>query len=443
MQFFVCAYVFFTGFDLRFNLLSLSASQGERVGNSGDLNSFGSVSVPLKMFDVALIILVVIFALNWRSTAFTKNYTRVLWISALGAGYAILGLSSMLWEGDAYTSSQQGVAFLYTMKFLEMSLIPMILGVWFFGFNCNEIPLVRTLFFGMCIWAFLGIGMMITEFGGGYLMFDLPSYYGTLLMLSLFFFNIALTPELLERYNLGKFLVLFGALTGIAAVLVCGKRALVVGAVIGLSVLFIGHWRKVRHIAILLAVLPFVVWGGQSALDRTLGTENANESYLYEGITPRFSDYLLTSDSPIVEALVQVQGLDGSSRERIARTLYTFAAVEDHPAFGYGLFTAPFVGFLPDNMYSSSLLETGYVGLVVVIFMIIWSARLAMGPSSIGIRKFTLAIFLTMLACGLFFNVLSSSPFYGTYLLLMSILIYMFTANIGSQTPAQTSATAT
>ena len=66
-----------------------------------------------------------------------------------------------------------------------------------------------------------------------------------------------------------------------------------------------------------------------------------------------------------------------------------------------------------------------------------------MGPSSIGIRKFTLAIFLTMLACGLFFNVLSSSPFYGTYLLLMSILIYMFTANIGSQTPAQTSATAT
>jgi len=386
---------FFLLIGTEINPFSVAAAGGERVRFAteyvgGNLSAGGAVSLGIHLYDLIFLLLFLFVFLNVVldrvniSEIFSNLYQTLL-------AFIIFGLLMLFVAFSDASGTQLTVMTLYTTKILEVSLILPILFVYMAkGYDPRR--LTRAILAGTLAAALVGFASFAWKPMGVVFIPDRVTFYGGVVLASIFLLCVRLDSDGSDDTKLVRTLTWIAIVLGLAAAMICGKRSVMLAAVIGTIVtLWSGRWERRAAMLIVAAGLAIASEWISSRLIFTMA-----DGAVFDGLAPIHSNVLLNLPDPFYSIMLETQGLDLSIRERIAKIFYGLYVWIERPILGSGLNSSPIIGFLPDNLYTALLVETGLVGwtLFGIFLWQLWRGR--PGDRSRTLRLPIIVAFLAM-----------------------------------------------
>ena len=422
--------VFFIFFDLEANVWTLASGFGERItlATTGGIGEYNVLKIEIKMSDLCFLFLWILFFGNLMYGRFSLKDLKLSKYGFLLL-FVTIGLFSLWENSNNYTEYQITVAFLYTARLLEVSLIFAIaIGYLKLGYDLSR--LAWAIVFGVLVAGLIGtLGFVEPAFGKMFVP-DRVTFYGPILLGSFFLVYLLSSPDLTERIGISRKLIFLALTFSLVGVAFSGKRVVVFGFLGGII------WMIrpiVRGKQLFLGLLLLVAISGgifvfyQKTFFASSGAEvGGYVGEVWSGIDENFSEAILSRQQGSSSFILDnVKNIDTSIRSRIGRVYRVLDILEGRMMTGVGLMAAPFVHISPDNFFSHVMLESGLLGLLVIIiyFVILWHWCI----SNVAHKEADLinGLFTAFMFMGVGANVIYTSPLFATFLLLCVIAVYL------------------
>lgn len=169
-------------FDLEYTVGTL-VSQGERLGHStilvnGILTPASFVNISVKVSDIVILIIFAFLCAQYfiyhRLPFFESRFLYHYGFLMLFVGF---GLTSLLWNAQAFSAAQFFVSLLYLAKFFETCLIFALVHVYFKE-GGRVLALLEPLVIAALVAALIGLFYTFTGFSEGWLIQDRIQFLG-------------------------------------------------------------------------------------------------------------------------------------------------------------------------------------------------------------------------------------------------------------------------
>ena len=362
MKYLAHAAIFTLFFDFYFSLEIFSGGEGrlsQGVNEQGHYSK-DTLNFRIKIADIILFFLIIGSFLQNKYKGLMPKFTAFIKQLFFFAVYSVVLLLLQLEE---ISSAQMAVALIYLTKLICVCFYYLFFYNFFSAYTGRFIlqSLVVTSLFASAV------GILSSTLSLPIFISNRVEYYGQILLVDLLLFSALLQKETSTKSlaAVSRPIAILTFIVGVASIVLCGKRAPLLGLVIGCGYLTLKTMRARQNKKKVLAMAAMAVVGlffFTELVSRTfVGT-----APITDGLDPRYADSLRNSGWAS-----GLSGFDLSTSERIAKIVYSLHLVSQHP-IGIGFWSSTFrYDFLPDSGLQF-VLENGWLMAILVALKVLF-----------------------------------------------------------------------
>lgn len=362
--------VFMIFLPIEVPVFEIQGGVGEKIGISwehvhGAIVARRSVAATVSLTDFAFLLCFAVFFANFLMNRNLKiPYLRFYIPVAL---LLVGAFAALLLNTGGFSANQRFVSGLYTVKSAIYSFSFVFLAAYL-GQGYSLGPIFRTMVLALLFASVVGATARFVPELGPLIVNDRPSYFGPTLVLAMAVLFLAMNPMLMERYQINRSLAYLSLLFAFVAIALSGKRGITVGLMLGI----IGATYRDLGLRALVILCMFAVSsliGFDIFVNKTFQEEGR---LLFAFADPELQPYLQKLPYWLLSYQFAGFSLDASLSVRLVRYVAGFYIGMESPLLGVGLHSAQYKAFLPDNGYIGTFMETGVVG---VLLLVVYVAR--------------------------------------------------------------------
>ncbi len=446
---FLFLFAFSVALDFEYNITYISGS-GEVLGQGnilvGDtLQKVYAVPIPIKLHDLVTLAVIMFLIVRWK---YISSYIQAItWdsrlMSLIGAGglFFLWLTISILLNSEEYTRPQLYLMWLHLVKLVQVIFIGVVAALLIRGCDIREVtsPLLFGFFLASSI-------LVLNKFGWiqmGATVGDRMETFGSItigIFVALFFYEV----EAQEGEISGPKKILFAVtiLFSVLAILISGKRGVMVAFLVSIAFIMIRYFHVKKTIsgnlnywivAGLIISLPSIMSDFQrttglsaNSLHGTIYREDIIRLYAQiQRVLGNIQDLNEEGGISITSELriPIISSLDYSGVERIGKIIKSFNLSAENIWIGSGFWGTQYKhSFLPDSGMQV-LLECGLVG-VALLLLSIYLMWIFVAKNYL-LSSFYLATLALLTSISLFCN-----PFYMSRLMMIWIFFCVLTCSI-------------
>ena len=399
MKYLAHAAVFTLFFDFYFSFELFSGGEG-RLSQGVDIAGHykkDTLTFRLKIADVVLFLLIISAFLQSKSAAIRPKLRSFF---SQMAGFFVYSIFLLLLQYGELSLPQFSVSIIYLTKLLSIG--------FYYIFFCKYFSThgERLILKSLVITSFLAsiLGILSVIVNQPFVITNRVEYYGQILIVELLLFSILMqensASKLLLATSRPAAICIF--LAGVVSIVMCGKRAPLLGLAVGCGYLTIRSFRARKNKRKAFAIIA-MVGVGLLFFTELVSRTYVGDAPIADGLAPRYVESLRSNGWAS-----GFSGFDRSTSERIAKIVLSLDLIGQHP-LGIGFWSSIFrYDFLPDSGLQF-VLENGVVlALLLALKIIFFWKELARGlhGESVALAAALRATIFAMLLVSLTVNVL-------------------------------------